>query len=333
MKIEVLYFEGCPNHMPTVDRIRRVLRAMGLDEDIVEIEIRGPGDAGRMHFLGSPTVRVEGVDIDPGARSRTDYGYSCRTYRGSGGLPPIEMIEDALASPAGASPALSTQDCCVSELEPEGDAKRDTRPWMSAGLFTAGGSFGTAMLSSACCWLPLLLIGFGVSSGGLSAFFESTRPIFLGLTAALLSLAFYMTYFRKQNYAEGSACEIPHPRLRRFNRASLWIAMVGVVAFTAFPLYVNALPIGAARDGNAQELVAGEMLSLPIEGMTCAGCATTVEQALLRTPGVLAATVSFEESRAELILDPSAPASHALLAQTLHNSGFAIAQTSEPARP
>ena len=44
MTIEVLYFEGCPNHRPTVDRVREILARLELDEEVVEVEIRGLED-------------------------------------------------------------------------------------------------------------------------------------------------------------------------------------------------------------------------------------------------------------------------------------------------
>ena len=95
MKIETLYFEGCPNHKPTIDLIREILDALNIEAEIEEIEVADPAEGRQLHFLGSPTVRINGVDIDPGARDRTDYGFSCRTYEGAG-TPPREMIEAAI---------------------------------------------------------------------------------------------------------------------------------------------------------------------------------------------------------------------------------------------
>ena len=55
--------------------------------------------AERERFLGSPTVRIDGDDIDPGAAERSDYGLNCRLYRSDGhvsGLPPEEWIIQAV---------------------------------------------------------------------------------------------------------------------------------------------------------------------------------------------------------------------------------------------
>ena len=63
--------------------------------------------AERERFLGSPTLRVDGVDIDPGAGERTDYGLKCRLYptnQGLRGAPPDEWVLDACSTPAIARP-------------------------------------------------------------------------------------------------------------------------------------------------------------------------------------------------------------------------------------
>lgn len=94
-KITIFYFEGCPNHEPTVDLVERVLAELGIAAVVESVAVRGSDDARRLRFFGSPTVHVEGADIDPAATGRTDYGFSCRMYGGSG-TPSRGMIEMAL---------------------------------------------------------------------------------------------------------------------------------------------------------------------------------------------------------------------------------------------
>ena len=95
MKIEVLYFEGCPNHEPTVALVHEVLADLALSEEVCEIEIRNSDEASTHRFLGSPSVHVDGLDVEPGARDRCDYSFSCRTYHGQG-IPSREWIVAAL---------------------------------------------------------------------------------------------------------------------------------------------------------------------------------------------------------------------------------------------
>jgi hypothetical protein len=72
VKIEILYFQGCPNHRPTLERVREVLAQEGTAAPIEHVLVLDPREAERLGFLGSPTVRVDGVDIEPEARGRTD---------------------------------------------------------------------------------------------------------------------------------------------------------------------------------------------------------------------------------------------------------------------
>ncbi len=93
--IEVLFFKGCPNHEPTLALAREVVSELGLDVEIREVEIHDEMDALRRQFLGSPSVRVDGVDIEPGAAERTEYAFGCRVY-GAGGVPPKDYLLRAL---------------------------------------------------------------------------------------------------------------------------------------------------------------------------------------------------------------------------------------------
>lgn len=95
MRLEILYFQGCPHYEPTVERVRDVLRAKGLDVDIHEVEVRNETEAQSLRFLGSPTIRIDGVDVEPSAEERTEFSLSCRMYGGSG-IPPSEMVARAL---------------------------------------------------------------------------------------------------------------------------------------------------------------------------------------------------------------------------------------------
>jgi hypothetical protein len=69
MKIEVLYIDGCP-HFPAA--------------------------------VGSPSVRIDGLDIEPSARQRTAFGMMCRTYE-SGGVPSEDLIRSAITTAAAIS--------------------------------------------------------------------------------------------------------------------------------------------------------------------------------------------------------------------------------------
>lgn len=100
MNIELLYFDGCPNHEPVLARLPQLLVHAGISPmDIGLQRIESDADAQHQRFLGSPTVRIDGKDIEPGAEQRQDFGLKCRLYRTEHGLtgsPPDEWILAAL---------------------------------------------------------------------------------------------------------------------------------------------------------------------------------------------------------------------------------------------
>ena len=80
MKIELFVIAGCPNRQPAVDRIKEALEQLGIAGEVVEWPINNPGAASALRFLGSPTVRINGIDVEPSARTSNQFGFMCRTY-------------------------------------------------------------------------------------------------------------------------------------------------------------------------------------------------------------------------------------------------------------
>jgi len=80
-RVEVLYFAGCPNYRSVLELIERTVAELGLEPRIDLVEVRDAQAAVELRFLGSPTVRVDGRDIEPGADGRGDFTFSCRLYR------------------------------------------------------------------------------------------------------------------------------------------------------------------------------------------------------------------------------------------------------------
>ena len=93
--IEILYFAGCPNHESTVMLVRDVLADLGLSAEVREVSIEWAEAAEANRFIGSPSVRINGRDVEPEARDRTDFGLGCRMYR-RGGVPPKTLLEAGL---------------------------------------------------------------------------------------------------------------------------------------------------------------------------------------------------------------------------------------------
>ena len=101
MTVELLFFDGCPNYDRLLARVRELADAA--HADVVLRKVETPEDAEAERFLGSPTVRVDGTDVEPGAEQRTDFGLKCRLYAtpdGLQGVPPEAWILQALANDA-----------------------------------------------------------------------------------------------------------------------------------------------------------------------------------------------------------------------------------------
>lgn len=79
-----------------------MLAELGVQAEVSELEVRDREQAERPRFLGSPTVRVDGIDVEPGAHARRDYGLSCRMDDGSGN-PARDLLASAIRSAAAAS--------------------------------------------------------------------------------------------------------------------------------------------------------------------------------------------------------------------------------------
>ena len=74
MRVTVLYMDGCPATSPTVAQIREVAAALGRSISLEQTLIETSEQATALRFLGSPTVQVEGQDIEREARNAVTFG-------------------------------------------------------------------------------------------------------------------------------------------------------------------------------------------------------------------------------------------------------------------
>jgi hypothetical protein len=98
-EIEIVYFAGCPNVELAAARAREAIGLTGVAARVSLVQLRSSEDAAAQRFLGSPSVRVDGIDVDPSARERADFGMQCRVYATGDrieGAPPATWIAAAL---------------------------------------------------------------------------------------------------------------------------------------------------------------------------------------------------------------------------------------------
>ena len=99
--VEILYFDGCPNHHAACELVDRVIGEVCGEAEVRLVNVADEESARRARFLGSPSIRVNGRDIEPSADGRAEYVLSCRLYRteqGFAGQPDEAWLRDALGA-------------------------------------------------------------------------------------------------------------------------------------------------------------------------------------------------------------------------------------------
>ena len=96
MKIEFLYFKNCPGYKSALSLLEQILLENDTTVAIEKIEVTTPELAIQHRFLGSPSIRINGVDIE-GQENPSEYGLKCRIYLDtSSGIPSEVVIRKAL---------------------------------------------------------------------------------------------------------------------------------------------------------------------------------------------------------------------------------------------
>jgi hypothetical protein len=84
MTVELLFWDGCPSHPQALAELRAAMTDVGLDPSAVAVrEIRTEAEATQERFVGSPTIRIDGVDVQPpgeDSAGEEPFGLTCRVY-------------------------------------------------------------------------------------------------------------------------------------------------------------------------------------------------------------------------------------------------------------
>lgn len=193
---------------------------------------------------------------------------------------------------------------------------------------TLGGSVLAAITASLCCIGPLVAVALGAGGFAASAVFEKWRPVFLGVTFALLALAWYLTY-RKPKAAceEDSACATKP--VAKWSKVVLWFSTAFVMAAAAFPSLSSAI-LSAGQSSLSSDAccapsaVVGTnnaVLQVKIPSMDCAACAVGIQAMLRKQPGVQSAQVNFDTKAATVQYDAAKISPQKLIA-AINQTGF-----------
>jgi hypothetical protein len=99
VRVQLLYFDGCPNWSVAEERLAQALRTLGRDDAAVEhLRVETAEQAEGLKFLGSPTIRIDGTD--PFATGSEPVGLACRVYAtpdGLSGSPTSDQLLEVLS--------------------------------------------------------------------------------------------------------------------------------------------------------------------------------------------------------------------------------------------
>jgi len=101
MNIDLLYVVSCPNHLVALERLRATLSSENLQTPINEVLVSDAAMAQSLKFPGSPTIRINGQDVEPQSEPMTSFGLMCRLYSDGSGAPSQQRLRAAIEKARG----------------------------------------------------------------------------------------------------------------------------------------------------------------------------------------------------------------------------------------
>lgn len=96
MNIELMYVANCPNHAVALERLRAILSTADFQTHVSEVLVRDAEMAQSLKFPGSPTIRVNGQDVEPQFERAVSFGLMCRLYSDGSGAPTHDSLRAAI---------------------------------------------------------------------------------------------------------------------------------------------------------------------------------------------------------------------------------------------
>ena len=107
MKTQFYYFAGCPSSEKALANLKEALALERLSDTVETVEVTSAADAESCRFIGSPTIRIDGVDIEGPEAEERGYGFGCRVYADGAstrGWPSVDRIRQALRARSSGTP-------------------------------------------------------------------------------------------------------------------------------------------------------------------------------------------------------------------------------------
>lgn len=176
----------------------------------------------------------------------------------------------------------------------------------SSGTFTGAGVL-SAIAASLCCITPVIALVAGSSSIASNfSWIEPARPYLIGLSIAVLALAWYVKL--KPSKMKTIDCNCEQNKKTSFLQSKTFLSIVTVFAILmmTFPMYAKAfypkLKVQAATSTVANNK---QLVNFTIQVMTCEGCEEHVNTQLSKVPGVLSYKTSYALKNSLVTFDKS----------------------------
>ncbi|MBU2525620.1 MAG: mercuric transport protein MerTP [Bacteroidetes bacterium] len=188
-----------------------------------------------------------------------------------------------------------------------------------------GAGLLVALSASLCCITPVLAFLSGIS--GMASFFsfmEPFRPYLIVLTLLILGFAWYQKL--KPRTAEEIKCACSDDEKSPFTQTRIFLGIVTVFAalMLTFPYYAH---IFYPSDNRKEVVIVNasdvQTVKFVVEGMTCNGCATHVENDVHTLPGIVSVNAVYEEGTAEVTFDQS-KVNIVQIREAINNSGYRV---------
>lgn len=188
----------------------------------------------------------------------------------------------------------------------------------------------SAVAASLCCITPVLALISG-ASGVASTFswMEPVRPYLIGITVLVLAFAWYQKLIPiaiGTRSAEEISCDCEEGQKKPFMQTKTFLGVVTVFAalMLAFPNYAHIFyPSNEKREVvivNASNI---QTVTFDVEGMTCNGCASHVENDVNKLPGIVSVDAIYEEATAKVEFDQS-KVSLTQIEEAINNTGYKV---------
>lgn len=183
----------------------------------------------------------------------------------------------------------------------------------------------SAIAASLCCITPVLALISGASGvASIFSWMEPIRPYLIGITVLLLVFAWYQKI--KVRTAEEIKCDCEEDEKKPFmqTKTFLGIATVFAALMLAFPHYAHVFyPSNDKKEVvivNASDI---QTITFDVNGMTCNGCASHVENNVNKLPGIIVVAASYEDATAKVEFDRS-KVTLVQIEEAINNTGYKV---------